>query len=170
MRIFLGGADWVPATEPQAQHEMFKLAKPTDLSTRGLDLCCKRLSRSQQHCSRNSYFSTLCIFLVSTDVAQQLMCRNIYYPSSFIVPASSCLVTTLLSTAEVFETSQRLTAACTCQLSNLSLFWHTLRETSCGHLDKYNSFYASGKMGVFPGPAVGNEGCMGFSSRREVYL
>lgn len=75
--ISLSGADWVPATEPQVQHEMFKSTKPTDLTMRSLDLYCERLPSSQQHC-RYSYFSTLCIFLVPTDVSQQLTCAGTF--------------------------------------------------------------------------------------------
>lgn len=91
------------------------------------------------------------------------ICRNIHYPSSSIVTVSSCPTTTLLSPAEVLETSQRLTAVCTCQLSSLSFFLtYAKRRDLHGHLDKYNSFLTSGEVGVFLGPAVGNEGCMGF--------
>lgn len=75
--ISLGGADWIPATEQQVQHEMCKSAKCTNLSRRSLDPCCKRLPSSQQHC-RNSYFSTPSIFLVPTDIAQQLTCAGIF--------------------------------------------------------------------------------------------
>lgn len=161
--ISVDGADWVPAREWQVQHEMFKLAKPTDLTRSSLDLCYKRLPSNQQHC-RDSvlFFKPLCLSSPHWCCTATHMCRNIYYPSSFIVPAFSCPVTALLSSAEVCETSQRLTAACTCQLSNLSLFWHILRGTLCGHLDKYNSSHTSGKMGVFLGLSVGNEGCTGF--------
>lgn len=69
-------------------------------------------------------FSSLCILLVPTDVARQLMCAGIFIIQVLLLSLFfSCPVTTLLSPPEVCETSQRLTAACACQLSSLSFFF-----------------------------------------------
>lgn len=132
------------------------------------DLCCKR--------DRAAIFSTpethSRLFIPSHLAGSYWRCtathvrRNIYYPSSFIVTVFSSLVTTSLSPAEAFGTSQRLTAAPVSSLA-CHFIWHILRGTLRGHLDKYNSFLTSGKVAVFLGPSVGNEGCMGFQAEEK---